>query len=52
MSTVVGAGALAFIAGPRDVVKLTVLIVDHSEDKQHIFGAELARAFGPGMKPT
>jgi enamine deaminase RidA (YjgF/YER057c/UK114 family) len=39
-------------AGPRDVAKLTVLIVDHSEDKLQIFGAELARAFGPGMKPT
>jgi enamine deaminase RidA (YjgF/YER057c/UK114 family) len=39
-------------AGPRDVAKLTVLIVDHSEDKLQIFGAELERAFGPGMKPT
>jgi len=35
-----------------DVAKLTVLIVDHSEEKLHIFGEELSRAFGPAMKPT
>jgi enamine deaminase RidA (YjgF/YER057c/UK114 family) len=39
-------------ATPNDVAKLTVLIVDHSEEKLHIFGAELAHAFGDGMKPT
>lgn len=34
-----------------DVVKLTVLIVDHSEAKLAVLGAALERAFGPGMKP-
>lgn len=35
-----------------DVAKLTVLIVDHSEEKLHILSKELERAFGPGPKPT
>lgn len=39
-------------AGTRDVLKLTVLIVDHSEARLHVFGEELAQAFGPGPKPT
>jgi enamine deaminase RidA (YjgF/YER057c/UK114 family) len=39
-------------ARPSDVAKLTVLIVDHSEEKLRIFVAELAHAFGDGMKPT
>ena len=39
-------------AGPQDVAKLTVLIVDHSEARLHVFGEELVRAFGPGPKPT
>ncbi|CAD5109651.1 RidA family protein [Zestomonas carbonaria] len=39
-------------ASTRDVVKLTVLIVDHSEERLHIFGAELQAAFGAGAKPT
>ncbi|MCM5682184.1 RidA family protein [Schlegelella sp. S2-27] len=39
-------------AGPSDVAKLTVLIVDHSEARLHVFGEELVRAFGPGPKPT
>jgi len=37
---------------PRDVAKLTVLIVDHSEEKLHILGKELERVFGAGPKPT
>lgn len=32
-------------AGPRDVAKLTLLIVDHDEARLHVFGAELAAAF-------
>ncbi|MGO1073923.1 RidA family protein [Inquilinus sp. CA228] len=39
-------------AGPRDVAKLTVLIVDHTEAKLHDLGAELEHTFGPGKKPT
>lgn len=39
-------------AGPRDVVKLTALVVDHSEARLHIFGAELAASFGAGLKPA
>ncbi|HZH52353.1 MAG TPA: RidA family protein [Microvirga sp.] len=39
-------------ATTRDVAKLTVLIVDHSEEKLHIFGEELSRAFGNAMKPS
>lgn len=33
-------------AGPLDVAKLTVLIVDHDESKLGVFGAELGRVFG------
>lgn len=33
-------------AAPRDVAKLTVLVVDHDESRLHVFGAELAAAFG------
>ncbi|MCF7221445.1 RidA family protein [Marilutibacter chinensis] len=33
-------------AGPRDVAKLSVLIVDHDESKLHVFGEELGKAFG------
>lgn len=39
-------------ARPSDVAKLTVLIVDHSEERLHVFGAELVRAFGDGPKPA
>lgn len=39
-------------ASARDVVKLTVLIVDHSEERLHVFGAELAAAFGATHRPT
>lgn len=39
-------------AGPSDIVKLTVLIVDHSEERLHVFGAELEAALGHGTKPT
>jgi enamine deaminase RidA (YjgF/YER057c/UK114 family) len=35
-----------------DVAKLTVLIVDHSEQRLHVFGEELVLAFGDGAKPT
>lgn len=39
-------------AGVTDIAKLTVLIVDHSEERLHIFGEELTRALGEGQKPT
>jgi enamine deaminase RidA (YjgF/YER057c/UK114 family) len=39
-------------ARPSDVAKLTVLIVDHSEARLHVFGAELAASFGDGPKPA
>lgn len=39
-------------AEPRDVAKLTVLIVDHSEEKLHLLGRALDRCFGPDPKPA
>lgn len=39
-------------AGPRDVFKLTVLVVDHSHARLAILGEELAAAFGDGHRPT
>jgi enamine deaminase RidA (YjgF/YER057c/UK114 family) len=39
-------------ASTADVAKLTVLIVDHTEDKLALFGSELQAAFGPGPKPA
>ncbi|WP_231118269.1 RidA family protein [Lysobacter silvisoli] len=39
-------------AGPADVAKLTVLIVDHSLERLQVFGSELALAFGDGPKPA
>ncbi|WP_368562318.1 RidA family protein [Pseudoxanthomonas sp. UTMC 1351] len=39
-------------AGTRDVLKLTVLVVAHSEERLHLFGAELEAAFGPHHKPA
>lgn len=37
---------------PSQVVKLTVLIVDHSEQRLGVLGAELARIFGDQLKPA
>lgn len=39
-------------AGTADIAKLTVLIVDHTEERLHVFGEELERALGSGPKPT
>jgi enamine deaminase RidA (YjgF/YER057c/UK114 family) len=40
-------------AGPGDIAKLTVLVVDHNEEKLHIFGEELDRALGADrVKPA
>ncbi|WP_394824786.1 RidA family protein [Pendulispora albinea] len=39
-------------AAPRDVAKLTVLIVDHTEAKLHVLGAELDRIWEQHTKPT
>ncbi|MHA7773390.1 RidA family protein [Roseibium sp. M-1] len=35
-----------------DVFKLTVLIVDHSEERLHVLGDEVNAAFGSVVKPT
>ncbi|MGO4774984.1 RidA family protein, partial [Lysobacter sp. 2RAB21] len=34
------------------VVKLTVLVVDHSHERLHVFGEELAAAFGADHRPA
>ena len=47
-----GTALAAASAGFADVAKLTVLIVDHSEQRLHVFGEELAAALGAGPKPT
>lgn len=39
-------------AGTDDVLKLTVLVVAHTEERLHVFGAELEAAFGPRHKPA
>jgi enamine deaminase RidA (YjgF/YER057c/UK114 family) len=35
-----------------DIAKLTVLIVNHSEERLHVFGEELTLALGDGPKPA
>lgn len=44
--------AVAVEASLQDVVKQTMLVVDHDEQKLHILGEELARAYGPGLMPA
>lgn len=39
-------------AGTDDVLKLTVLIVAHTEQRLQVFGDELGAAFGPRHKPV
>lgn len=39
-------------AGPADIARLTVLIVDHTEARLHVLGEELERALGSGQKPA
>jgi enamine deaminase RidA (YjgF/YER057c/UK114 family) len=39
-------------AGVGDIVKLTVLVVNHTEDKLRVFGSELELTLGSGPKPT
>lgn len=43
-------GAAGGVTG--QIAKLSVLIVDHSEARLHIFGEELMRALGTGPKPA
>ena len=47
-------GTAVAAAGARlsDIAKLTVLIVDHSEQRLHVFGEELTAALGAGPKPA
>lgn len=47
-------GIAVTAAGARlsDIAKLTVLIVDHSEERLHVFGEELTLALGAGPKPA
>ena len=47
-----GTALAATGAGFADVAKLTVLIVDHNEQRLLVFGEELALAFGDGPKPA
>ena len=47
-----GIAVAAAGARPSDIAKLTVLIVDHSEQRLHVFGEELTAAFGEGPKPA
>jgi enamine deaminase RidA (YjgF/YER057c/UK114 family) len=47
-----GTALAAAGAGFADVAKLTVLIVDHSEQRLHAFGEELTLALGEGPKPA
>ena len=47
-----GTALAAAGAGFADVAKLTVLIVDHGEQRLQVFGEELALAFGAGAKPA
>lgn len=37
---------------PRQIAKLGVLIVEHSEARLQVFGEELVRALGAGPKPA
>jgi enamine deaminase RidA (YjgF/YER057c/UK114 family) len=39
-------------AGVADIAKLTVLVVDHSEERLRVLGSELDRALGDGPKPA
>ncbi|AFE07324.1 endoribonuclease L-PSP [Corallococcus coralloides DSM 2259] len=39
-------------AGVGDVARLTMLVVDHTEEKLRIIGPELDAAWNGGMKPT
>jgi enamine deaminase RidA (YjgF/YER057c/UK114 family) len=47
-------GIAVMAAGARlsDIAKLTVLIVDHSEQRLHVFGEELTLALGAEPKPA
>ena len=47
-----GTALAAAGTGFTDVAKLTVLIVDHSEQRLHEFSEELALALGDGPKPA
>lgn len=39
-------------AGPRDVARLQVLVVDHDMEKLEAFGRELSRLWGEARKPA
>lgn len=39
-------------AAPGQVAKLSLLVVDHTEEKLRLLGRELDAAFGPGPKPA
>ena len=43
---------LAAGAGPGDIAKLTVLVVDHDEERLRVFGSELDLALDGRPKPT
>jgi len=39
-------------AGPQHVARLLALVVDHTEERLHVFGAELDRLWGDAPKPA
>ena len=39
-------------AKPADVARTLVRIVDHTEERLHLLGAEFERIWGPGLKPA
>jgi enamine deaminase RidA (YjgF/YER057c/UK114 family) len=47
-----GIAIAAVGARMSDIAKLTVLIVDYSEQRLQVFGEELTAALGAGPKPT
>ena len=47
-----GIAVTAASARLSDIAKLTVLIADHSEQRLHVLGEELAAALGAGPKPA
>jgi enamine deaminase RidA (YjgF/YER057c/UK114 family) len=39
-------------AAPADVARLLVMVVDHTEERLHLLGAELDRIWGEALKPA
>ena len=39
-------------AKPADVARTLVMVVDHTEERLRLLGAEFERVWGPGLKPA